>query len=124
MTDQPWKPATGNEIGTLGDNTVFMSFAEPAAEHQPENSVDEFLLDICEKLSWWNSVICFHVKVGKAVINLHGTLSAELQRVECDELSEDTQHGVQRVNPVSSGCTLIHSQKTCKSATCSPGRTV
>ena len=70
MTDQPRKPATGDEISTLSDDTVFVGFLEVPTEHQPENSVNEFLLDICKEFGGWNSVVCFHIEVGKAVINL------------------------------------------------------
>lgn len=75
MTDQPWKPATGDEVGTLGDDTMFVGFFEPPTKHQPENPVDELLLDICEEFSRWNSVISFHVEVRKAVVDLWETLS-------------------------------------------------
>ena len=124
MTGQPRKPATCDQVGALSDNAGLMGFFEPATKHQPENPVEEFLLDVCEELRGWDPMVCLHVEVGKLAIDLQETMSIYLARVEHKKPLGYMQRGGQRVNLASTGGTLIRSQKTCKSATWMLGRIV
>lgn len=49
---------------------MFVSFAEPPAKNQPDNSVDKFSLDVRDDLRRWDLVVCLYVEFGKLVIDL------------------------------------------------------